>query len=158
MNSMNHDTFRELLALRRYGELSETERRALESHLEGCEACRSFGREFEATFGALEELERAQPYEGAPPAWLERLNAQVRAQPRSRRFSPPSFAVGLAAGLLLMSGVAAFLRTGASSGSRADATVISNAGTRTEFAARLDPPPRTSSRGLIAHVATLRRQ
>ncbi len=158
MNSTNHDTFRELLALRRYGELSESERRVLESHLEGCADCRSFEREFEATFGALQGLERTQPYEGAPPAWLELLNAEVRAQPRSRRFSPWSFAAGLAAGLLLLSGIAAFWRAGASSGSRADTTVISNAGTRVEFAARLDPPPRTTSRGLVAHVATLRQQ
>jgi len=71
---MKHDHYRELLALRAYGELNRPERSELEEHLAVCEDCGRFGAHLTDTLRALS---------GAPGAELpgDRLVRQPFGEP-----------------------------------------------------------------------------
>jgi hypothetical protein len=100
-----HQTYREQLALRAYGELDDEELRALAQHLEACADCRAFAVELERALSSLSAL-REVPR--TPPAgWLERTLSAARreALPRGRLALAAAFAAGLAAGVLLMAGL-----------------------------------------------------
>jgi anti-sigma factor RsiW len=149
---MNHDLFREHLALRIYGELSPEEERGLEAHLASCAECRALRQGLERTLAGLAALERSAPAE-LDARWSERQLAATEARPV--RPQPLAwFAVGLAAGLLAM----ALLRAPRDGAPAEPALVVhSNAGRGVEFVARPDPPPPTTSRGILAHAGTWRR-
>jgi anti-sigma factor RsiW len=98
---MSHETFREHLALRLYGEIAAGEAAALEEHLRGCADCRRLGGELERDLGPLAP---AAAREEEPPAgWRERLDAAAAALPRGRLRSLPLWTsvAGFAAGVLL---------------------------------------------------------
>lgn len=153
---MNHETYREQLALRLYGELTEEEGRALERHLDGCEACAALARELSTTLGGL--VANAPDPRALPADWSERLRAATRAVAPRRRVQPvASFVGGLAAGLFL-----AFLLTprDAGHGARTEpgVTIHTNAGEGPSFTARATPPPQTTSTGTLSRLPELMRR
>ena len=101
---MTHESMRELIALRLYGEIDAGERERLERHLGTCAECRAYASEIEAGLGALaggthEALE-------LPGDWPERLREATR---EARRRAPipvwwaavASFAAGVLAAAMI---------------------------------------------------------
>ncbi|MER3426978.1 MAG: hypothetical protein C4334_02585 [Pyrinomonas sp.] len=77
---MNHEEFTELIELEALGQLDESQRRALEEHLESCAACRE---EFAQTKDAVAMLAYLVP----PTAPPERARRKIIARIRRERFS-----------------------------------------------------------------------
>lgn len=96
----DHTPFRELLALRLYGELDPAETQRLDAHLAACAACRAFGGELARGLGALAPSAAEAAGGDLPAGWRERLDAAVRPAPRTRTLL--AFAAGLAAGIVAM--------------------------------------------------------
>jgi anti-sigma factor RsiW len=102
---MKHDEFREMLALRLYGELDERGRAELDAHLRACADCRRFASELDVGLGALRQPRAAADELELPPDWRERLQ---RAADDGRGRVPISpwwtsaaaFAAGLLAAML----------------------------------------------------------
>jgi len=80
------------------GELSDPERRAVEQHLAGCEACRRRLADYEALDAAL----RALPDVAASPAFARRLGGRGRVLPL---FGLKTLSLAAAAVVLLTVGV-----------------------------------------------------
>jgi hypothetical protein len=98
-----HETWRELLALRLYGELAPAEVERLEQHLATCAPCSAFGAELGAGSLAAMTCSCAAEYGLELPAdWRERLDAAARPRLAARARPLLIFAAGLAAGLLIM--------------------------------------------------------
>jgi anti-sigma factor RsiW len=165
---MTHETFHELIALRLYGELDAAETARLEEHLASCTDCRAVALELEETLGAVHASDEAVRDE-LPAGWRERLrNRALSVPPRPRRSAVLPFVAGLAAGLLLMLTWTSYQGGGVSTGpdgARIPTVdvgggdpIVASAGRSTRrapFAARAEPPPRTSSRGPLAHLSEL---
>lgn len=73
-----HDEFRELAALRVYGELDESERERLERHLSSCAECSVLARDLEAGLGRLVPAQRG---DNLPSSWRAGLEAAIVAEP-----------------------------------------------------------------------------
>jgi predicted transcriptional regulator len=67
----SHDEFRELAALRVYGELDASERERLERHLSACAECTELARDLEAGLGRLVPARRSDDLPGTWRAGLE---------------------------------------------------------------------------------------
>jgi anti-sigma factor RsiW len=74
----SHDEFRELAALRVYGELDARERERLARHLSGCAECSALARDLEAGLGRLVPAERR---DALPTTWRAGLEAAIVAEP-----------------------------------------------------------------------------
>jgi anti-sigma factor RsiW len=97
-----HDAFRELAALRLYGELDPAELARLERHLAQCEACAELARDLEAGLGRLVP---DSAHDDLPSEWKSGLEAAIVADgepdlpavPRSTLWvAAASFLVGAA--------------------------------------------------------------
>ncbi len=100
---MNHESFRELIALHLYGEVEGEERARLERHLEECGACRSYAREMVEGLGRI-AADAGHVSGELPLDWSERLHAAVLEEPRVARMHPSwpwwTAAAGFAAGVV----------------------------------------------------------
>jgi len=98
MNS--HDEFRELAALRVYGELDASERERFERHQSACAACAALAHDLEAGLGRLVPAQRSDDLPGDWRAGLEAAIADhgERSRPGVRRsllvVAAASFLVG----------------------------------------------------------------
>ncbi len=157
---MSCETHREELALRLYGELEPAEARALEAHLESCDACRAFADELERGLG---RLAGAAPPEAPVPAgpWSTPA-AEIVGAARPRWGRAPAWslaAAGFAAGFLAAwLGLATPADPGAGTGPAAPA------GASVELAAGVDPaggfgrasaPPPAAGPGSLGRVGHL---
>jgi anti-sigma factor RsiW len=98
---MIHEEFRELIALRLYGEIDGEERARLERHLGSCETCARFASEIEAGLGALPRGMRSRAGVELPPDWTESLREATREVRVGRGVAPWWTAVaGFAAGVI----------------------------------------------------------
>lgn len=103
---MEHEPWRERLALELYGELEGDESARLEEHLAGCGECRAFGDELRAGLGRATVGSASG---GAAGEDLVRILAGLPARapaaprPRALRAFVLGAAAGLAAGVLVMS-------------------------------------------------------
>ena len=144
----DHATFRELLALRLYGELDPADGPRLDAHLAGCAACRALAGELVRDLGALVPL--SAPDGDLPAGWRERLSAAARPAPAPRARPWLAFAAGLAAGLLCMAlaqdlGPAA--RSGASGANPAVRTATNAPAEPAALPALESAPPRAPEHG-----------
>jgi anti-sigma factor RsiW len=112
---MKHESFRELLALRLYGELEANDGARLADHLTDCPDCRQFARELAAGLGALRAAPVQQAEGEIPADWRERLRRSTAAETgpgrTTRRWaslrsplwaSAAAFAAGVLVATLLM--------------------------------------------------------
>jgi anti-sigma factor RsiW len=134
MNS--HDEFRELAALRVYGELDASERVRLERHLSECAECAALARDLEAGLGRLVPAARR---DDLPNRWRAGLEAAIVAEPPWARL--PSRLRVAAASFLVGAAVAGSI---ASAVQRAGGGEPDRAAAAAEPAAfeRSTPPPR----------------
>jgi len=147
MNS--HDGFRELAALRVYGELDASERERLEHHLGECAACSALARDLEAGLGRLVPAERR---DDLPSTWRVDLEAAIAAAPA--RASLPSrwwiAAAGFVIGSTLAWSVAARMeRSGRPASDRASAAA------EPSVFERASPPPRARDGASLPPLAEL---
>jgi len=156
---MKHESFRELLALRLYGEIEPDERDRLDEHLDSCADCRTFARELEDGLGSL----RASPAERAsddlPADWRERLrraSSDHASSSRSLRWwsSIAAFAAGILAALIVTRGGDA----PAPRGDRAATGLVASNDKAGELSIYsrfhgATPPPLASTEGQLARLA-----
>lgn len=157
-----HERFRELAALALYDELDGTEHATLEQHRASCADCRAFAAELELGLG---RLARAPLADDLPLAWLGLLRARIEREaaparaPRTRSgwlgFAA-GLAAGLAASLLWMQGAGGPVGPSPDVAERVPDAPAPELVASTGFA-RATPPPRTTSQGPFAPLATLRR-
>lgn len=141
---MNHESFRELIALRLYGEIDADERTKLERHLESCAECRRFVVEIESGLGAVARGSSGRIANELPPDWSERLREATREQRRPTRIHPWWTAVaGFAAGVI----AAAILGHGTES-----ISIVERAPTTWDRFHNETPPPLATTEGRLAHL------
>ena len=102
---MIHERMHELLALRLYGELDETEQRELEEHLTRCEACANYGEELARGLAPLRAAADSTHWEAPPQDWSVRVDELARtgsARPWGRLLT---FVAGAAAGVIATLGL-----------------------------------------------------
>jgi anti-sigma factor RsiW len=102
---MKHDDIRQLLALRLYGEIDDAQRERVESHVAGCDDCRTFADELERGLGAVHagRVEDDGAWIDALQRSIERdeIGRSIEREEPVRRISPWWVAAaGFAAGLL----------------------------------------------------------
>ena len=108
---MNHESMRERIALRAYGELGTAEEALLDAHLEACASCRRYAEEFARGLGALVAGTREASDE-LPAGWSDRLGESTRASRPPARLRPwwtaaAGFAAGVVAAVAIPRGPAA---------------------------------------------------
>jgi anti-sigma factor RsiW len=101
---MNHETMRERIALRTYGELDAEEAAVLEEHLAACEECRRYGASFAEGLGRIAASARTAS-DDLPSGWSDRLRdatCESRAGSRARARIPSwwTAVAGFAAGVV----------------------------------------------------------
>ena len=104
---MNHEHFREHMALRLYGELDLDESKELDGHLAQCEACRRYQAELTGGLGRVRALTGSQGAAELPTDWSQRLAAATRDSERRSTISPwlttiTSFAAGILVAALVI--------------------------------------------------------
>lgn len=170
---MNHESFRELMALHLYGELDESGRARLEQHLRSCADCRRFSSELSSGLGALREApashdtpewrspsvehDTAKPVAGKhdtgeiPADWRQRLRRSTVEEQRRARLSPLwSSVAAFAAGILLAT--IAMHRASGDSGelvARNDRAAMPSIYERFNGS---NPPPRATTAGQLARL------
>ncbi len=144
----HHEEYRELLALRLYGECDEREGARLDAHLAECEDCRRFARDLDAGLGRV--AARADG-DDLPPGWLERVSAAAREERPARRGAAWWAA---AAGFLIGLATMALVRTGPrESGAPGERSVVREERARPAG----DVPVSTAGPGPLARLAAQRR-
>ena len=99
---MNHESFRELLALQLYGELDAADRTQLDQHLDLCPTCRQFASDLSSGLGALRKTPVKVDTGEIPADWRERLRRSTLAETKRVHLSPGwSSVAAFAAGLLV---------------------------------------------------------
>lgn len=80
VNAEPCETWRELLAMRAFGDLTKEEESALAAHLEGCDACRETSQELESTVAMLAYADPSTigPMAHVPPELSERVLTGLR--------------------------------------------------------------------------------
>jgi anti-sigma factor RsiW len=150
---MNHDPFREQMALSLYDELGRDESIALERHLEQCDECRRFQAELARGMGRVRSLANARADAELPADWIERLAAAMRDEgPRRTRMSPWVAAVtSFAAGILVAALVAHRADSPASESTRQSITAD-----EANYARylRATPPPPATGGGQLARLSS----
>ena len=155
---MKHEAFREMLALRLYGELEPDEQARLDQHLRMCADCRSFASELESGLGSLRAVRVERASDELPADWRERLRRSTIDEPRRARLSPWwSSAAAFAAGILVATILA---RRGGALAPRGEGSagglVARNDGARElSIYARFNgatPPPLASTEGQLARL------
>ncbi len=145
----SHDEFRELAALRVYGELDASERERLERHLSACADCSTLARDLEAGLGRLVPAERR---DDLPHTWRAGLDAAIVAEPPRARL--PSRLWIAAASFVLGATLAWSL---ASSMEHSGRTTSDRAAAPAEPSAfeRATPPPRAREGASLPPLAEL---
>ena len=146
-----HDAFRELAALRLYGELDPAELERLERHLAQCEACAELARDLESGLGRL-ALTAADG--DLPKDWSRRLEAAIVAPSTLPALTFSTLRVA-AASFLTGALVAWTLATGhpERSGSTGESSAPTSP-TRTAFE-RSTPPPLARETASLPPLAEL---
>ena len=143
---MMHENFRELIALRLYGEIEEKDRSRLQAHLSGCDACARYAREIEAGLGALSRGGRASGAEDLPADWAERLREATReTAPRRRALSWWAAAASFAAGAIATAVVARGPSSPVPAVTTGDASIWSRFH-------REEPPPLATTEGQLSRL------
>ena len=150
MNS--HDEFRELAALRVWGELDASERDRLERHVSACAPCAELARELEAGLGRLVPVERC---DDLPSGWRAGLEAAIVAEPPWAR--PPSRLRVAAASFLVGAAVAGSIASAVQRGGGSTADRASAAAEPALFE-RSTPPPRARDGASMPPLAELYRR
>ena len=149
---MTHETHREMLALRLYGELDVEDAVRLDAHLEECADCRAFAAELDAGLGALAGEVPVSVDGWLPADWDDRLETAVRATIPPRAWWPRVGPwVGFAAGILfmwLLQGVEPVKGTMPD-----DPRAEQPAQAAPPTFERATPPPRARSSGTLARLA-----
>ena len=149
---MNHETYREWLALDLYDELDEGEAARLRAHLTECDECQALRRDLAATLGAHRRVVEPASDE-LPSDWVERLRATTEVRPvRATRRGWSSFAAGLAAGLLVMFGMQARPSRPTAPTPEAMLLLAASNARAAPFVGRTEAPPPSTSRGPLAHL------
>ncbi len=105
---IDHEQAQELLTLRAFGEMDESEANRLALHLGSCADCRRFDQEFAQGIGRLAKLEDPPRADATPPPSVRRVG--VHPAPAWRRRLAPlaacaaSFAAGICVTLAIHSG------------------------------------------------------
>lgn len=150
---MNHEHFREQIALRLYGELDVDETRALDLHVGGCADCRAFEARLGDGLGRVRELARTHGDVELPADWSERLREATRP---SRRLSPWWTAVtSFAAGILVTA--LALHRGDAPASTSNDPRPTADESSYAHYLSETPPPPATGSGQLARLSAYLKR-
>jgi anti-sigma factor RsiW len=157
---MNHESYRELLALRLYGELDGADRALVDEHLKTCADCRALAGELESGLGALRAARIDRGADEIPADWRERLRRSTIAASRSVRLSPFwSAAAAFAAGILLATVLAhrSNDRSGDPSGDLVARSIARNDGAHPlsiyeRFNGSM-PPPSASTDGQLARLS-----
>jgi anti-sigma factor RsiW len=143
---MNHESFRELIALHLYGEVEGEERARLERHLEECGPCRSYAREMVEGLGRI-AADAGHGSGELPSDWSERLRAAVREEPRVARMHPSwpwwTAAAGFAAGVVAAGMVGRTV---------VPVAVVERAPTTWERFHAETPPPLATTESGLAHL------
>jgi anti-sigma factor RsiW len=117
---MNHETMRERIALRTYGELDAEEAAVLEEHLAACEDCRRYAASFAEGLGRIAASARTAS-DDLPSGWSDRLRdatRESRAGSRARARIPSwwtavaGFAAGVVATAAIVRGPASRIAPG----------------------------------------------
>ncbi len=150
---MNHEHFREQMALRLYSELDLDAAKALDVHLGQCDECRRFEAELTRGMGRVLSLAEARADAELPPDWTERLAAATRDRGERRtRISPWVAAVtSFAAGILVAALVAHRADSPAPESNRHPVTVD-----EANYARylRATPPPPSTGGGQLARLSS----
>lgn len=148
---MNHEHFREQMALRLYSELDLDETKALDEHLQRCDECRRFESDLTHGMGRVRSLAHARSDAELPPDWTERLAAATRdSGERRTRISPWLAAVtSFAAGILVAALVAHRADSPAHESNRHPVTV--DEANYARYLRETPPPPSTGG-GQLARL------
>lgn len=150
---MNHEHFREQMALALYDELGPDESLALDRHLAQCDECRRFETELARGIGRVRSLADARVDAELPADWIERLAAATRDQSTRRtRMSPWVAAVtSFAAGVLVAALVAH--RAGSPAPESTRPTISADEANYARYLRATPPPPATGG-GQLARLSS----
>ncbi len=147
---MNHETMRELSALRLYGELDGGELRELELHLAECAECRRFAEELERGLGSLVTPRATQG--DLPADWTTRLERAVRSPVRARAGTPwLAAAAGFVLGAFALGIATRATHSSSPLRSVAPDDIVASAFSRFDGAT---PPPSATTRGQLAQLSS----
>ena len=152
MNS--HDEFRELAALRVYGELDASERERVERHLSACAECSALARDLDAGLGRLVP---PRPRDDLPLGWRADLEAAIVAGREPKLPSVPASTLWVAAASFLLGAAFAWMLASESAEGPHLQGVESDTATTASSAPfeRSTPPPRARESASLPPLAEL---
>jgi anti-sigma factor RsiW len=155
---MNHEHFREQMALALYDELGPDESMALDQHLEHCDECRRFQSELARGMGRVRSMAEARVEAELPADWIQRLaEATCDEVPRRARVSPWVAAVtSFAAGILVAALVAHRVESpspGLPSPESTRPTITADEANYARYLRATPPPPATGG-GQLARLSS----
>ncbi len=139
---IDHEQAQELLTLRAFGEMDESEANRLALHLGSCPDCRRFDQEFAQGIGRLAKLE-GPPRAGSTPTPAARPVGKPPAPAWRRQLAPlaacaASFAAGICVTLAIQSGSGSMPTPPSPPSQRVEGTF-----------ARESPPPLATTLGVL---------
>lgn len=139
---IDHEQAQELLTLRAFGEMDESEANRLARHLGSCPDCRRFDQEFAQGIGRLAKLE-GPPRAGSTPTSAARPVGKPPAPAWRRQLAPlaacaASFAAGICVTLAIQSGSGSMPTPPSPPSQRVEGTF-----------ARESPPPLATTLGVL---------